>query len=100
MKIFVEEELLNYYQQDKVDEDVFETIIKYRSDLPPIRFDCGLNDPLIEYNRKLHRQLNQNGIEHIYEEYEGAHEWPYWEKYIAESLLFFAKQLAKPGISK
>lgn len=40
MKLFVEEDLGNYQQQNKMDEDVFETIRKYRGQLPPLRFDC------------------------------------------------------------
>jgi enterochelin esterase-like enzyme len=93
MRLFVEEDLANYYQDNKVDEDVFETIKKYGNNLPPIRFDCGSSDQLIEYNRMLHRQMNEHGIDHIYKEYPGAHEWSYWEKHIGESLRFFANSL-------
>jgi len=90
MALFVEEDLALYFQDNKVDEDVFETIKKYRNKLPPMRFDCGASDPLIEYNRTLHSQMNAHGIAHTYTEYPGAHEWSYWEKYIGESLRFFA----------
>jgi putative tributyrin esterase len=93
MKLFVEEDLETYRQQDPVDEDVLFTIQQYRDHLPPIRFDCGTGDQLITYNRELHRQLQQQDIAHVYEEYAGAHEWAYWEKYIGESLRFFARQL-------
>ncbi len=90
MALFVEEDLRNYHQPASVDEDVLETIIKYRNSLPPLRFDCGSADQLIEYNRKLHRELTWNGIPHTYKEYPGAHEWSYWEEHIGESLTFFA----------
>jgi putative tributyrin esterase len=60
---------------------------------PPIRFDCGSNDQLIGYNRALHLQMQEEGIEHIYQEYAGAHEWSYWAEHIGETLHFFAKQL-------
>jgi putative tributyrin esterase len=93
MNLFVEEDLANYNRENEVDEDVFKTIQQYRDHLPPIRFDCGTNDQLIEYNRKLHQQMEQQGIVHFYEEYPGGHEWAYWEKHIRQSLLFFAKQL-------
>jgi putative tributyrin esterase len=89
MKLFVEEDLNNYRQQNKVDEDVFSTFMEYRSQLPPVRFDCGENDLLIEYNRKLHQQMKAAGIDHIYKEFPGGHEWPYWEKHVVESLHFF-----------
>lgn len=93
MVLFVEEDLRRYYQENKTDEDVLETILKYRDHLPPLRFDCGSEDKLIEHNRKLHDHLNAHGIEHIYQEYPGVHEWSYWEKHIGESLRFFAAQL-------
>ncbi|MBS1573791.1 MAG: prolyl oligopeptidase family serine peptidase [Bacteroidetes bacterium] len=93
MKLFVEEDLENYRQQNKTDEDVFETIQKYREQLAPFRFDCGTDDLLIEHNRKLHQMLTSAGIEHSYEENPGSHEWPYWEKHIGDSLRFFGKLL-------
>jgi putative tributyrin esterase len=93
MKLFVEEDIGKYQQADKVDEDVFETIIRYSHHLPPIYFDCGDKDPLISYNRDLHTQLERRKIKHIFKEYPGCHEWPYWEKHIRESLLFFASHL-------
>jgi S-formylglutathione hydrolase FrmB len=93
MKLFVEEDLSEYSQINKTNEDVFETIKKYRSDLPPIRFDCGKSDKLIEYNRQLHRSLAEAHIDHSYEEFPGSHEWIYWETYIGRSLDFFATRL-------
>ena len=93
MKLFVEEEIENYHQHVKADEDVFETFQQNRDTLPPIRFDCGINDPLIEYNRELHQKMLQKGIPHTYQENAGAHEWSYWETHIKESLCFFANQL-------
>jgi enterochelin esterase-like enzyme len=60
-----------------------------KKQLPPFRFDCGMEDLLIEQNRILHRTLIENYIPHIYEENEGKHEWDYWAKNIEQSLLFF-----------
>jgi putative tributyrin esterase len=93
MKLFVEEELYHYYQQDKSEEDVFETCKKYVGKIPPIRFDCGKDDLLIDYNRQLHIQMQEYEIPHIYEEYKGGHEWNYWTKHIGRSLKFFAALL-------
>ena len=61
----------------------------HRAKLPPVRFDCGKEDLLIEPNRKLHTQLTEAGIAHTYEEFDGIHEWKYWEDHLADSLLFF-----------
>lgn len=94
MALFVEEDVACYRQQNKPDEDVFETINLYRSSLPPLRFDCGADDQLIAHNRFLHTQLLEHGIKHVYEEYPGGHEWSYWEKQVGQSLRFFGDQLA------
>jgi putative tributyrin esterase len=93
MKLFVEEDLSHLRQLDEVDHDVFKTFQRFRGHLPPIRFDCGSNDQLIEYNRTLHRQLLEEGIDHIYQEHAGAHEWSYWAGHIVETLGFFGKQV-------
>jgi putative tributyrin esterase len=93
MKLFVEESLKSYVPLDIVDEDLLATFKKYREHLPPIRFDCGTNDLLINYNRDLHQKMEKEGIPHIYEEYSGGHEWPYWSEHIIDSLNFFAAQL-------
>jgi putative tributyrin esterase len=93
IKFFVEESLKYYAQDDITDEDVFETFLRHRRNLPPIRFDCGVSDLLINYNRSLHKKMEKEGIPHIYEEYPGGHEWSYWTKHITTSLKFFADNL-------
>ncbi|MGM8362026.1 alpha/beta hydrolase [Flavobacterium sp. ARAG 55.4] len=89
MHLFVEEDESNYNQADSINEDVFGLQLKNRDKLPPFRFDCGKDDLLIDYNRRLHQALEANTIPHTYQEFEGAHEWPYWQEHIKDSLLFF-----------
>ena len=89
---FVEERLEEYRCPDE-DRSVFATMLRNRNRLPPIRFDCGTEDPLLEANRELTGQLKTAGIPHEYVEYPGSHEWPYWEKHLEDMLLFFAKTL-------
>ena len=69
-------------------------LLKNRNILPPFRFDCGTDDELITSNRKLHETLKIENIPHVYEEFPGGHEWPYWEAGLVRSLLFFEKILA------
>ena len=96
MKLFVEEDLSEYNQNEKENESVYATILKHQHQkLPPFRFDCGKDDELIEGNRKLHQQLKDLKIEHIYKENQGKHEWMYWETHINETLLFFDAILTK-----
>jgi len=93
MKLFAEEPLEVYAQDDIADEDVFATFTRYRQHLPPVRFDCGTEDLLIDYNRTLHQQMKEAGITHVYDEYSGGHEWTYWSKHVLTSLRFFAEHL-------
>jgi putative tributyrin esterase len=93
IKYFTNESLKYYAQDSSVDEDVFETFLKYNDHLPPVYFDCGTNDLLLKYNRTLHKKMEANGIPHIYKENPGGHEWPYWAKHIIDSLKFFADKL-------
>lgn len=69
------------------------SILVHRKDLPPMRFDCGLDDSLLDANRELHTVLEKEGIEHIYEEFPGGHEWLYWEAHLVDTLRFFAENL-------
>jgi putative tributyrin esterase len=91
-KLFVEEPL-ELYGCSTDDQSVLDTLVRNRDHLPPLRFDCGSEDPLIEYNRELSRELKSGGIPHIYEEFPGGHSWPYWETHLEDMLRFFAKQL-------
>lgn len=93
LELFVEEDISCYKQADHTDEDVFETILRHKNNLSPLRFDCGTSDILISHNRVLHNLLEKNNIPHRYEEFPGFHEWPYWSKYISETLIFFANLL-------
>ncbi|CAL1518502.1 alpha/beta hydrolase-fold protein [Chitinophaga sp. MM2321] len=93
MKLFVEEDLQGYTQNDPTSENVLDTMLKYKDRLPPFRFDCGNTDLLIADNRLLHQQLQENNIPHLYEEFEGGHEWPYWEKHVIRTLQFFDAQM-------
>ncbi|MFT3948229.1 MAG: alpha/beta hydrolase-fold protein [Agriterribacter sp.] len=89
MPLFMEESLEGYSQPVKTDESVVDTLLKYRAQLPPFRFDCGSSDLLIHENRILHQQIEAHNIPHIYEEFEGGHEWVYWEKHVEDTLRFF-----------
>lgn len=93
MKLFIEEDLALMKQQQAEDESVLETILRHQKILPKLRFDCGLSDPLLLENRKLHQQLDQHSIPHIYIESPGDHDWIYWEDHIMDTLLFFSETI-------
>jgi putative tributyrin esterase len=60
-----------------------------REKLPPLRFDCGTRDSLLEGNRRFHHELLHRSIPHEYAEFDGEHDWRYWRTHFASSLLFF-----------
>lgn len=88
----VEERLASYTALEE-DYSVLDALLRNRDQLPPIRFDCGRADWLLEPNRDLHRALEEAGVPHVYEEFEGGHEWSYWETHLEDTLRFFAKVL-------
>lgn len=89
---FVEERPGSFTVLDE-DRDVFQTLYRNRGQLPPIRFDCGTSDPLLDSNRLLHQALQEAGICHCYEEFPGGHEWTYWETHLEDTLRFFARAI-------
>ena len=77
--------------------DLLRWFVAHRSVLPPTRLDCGTGDPLLEANRRFHRELQLQHIDHLYAEFSGAHDWEYWSAHIADSLLFFEQILLATG---
>lgn len=88
MTNFVEEPLEEYAIQT-TNITVIDILQQNKKNLPAIRFDCGIQDNLLEANRTLHREMSAMNINHIYEEFEGGHEWPYWQKHLEQTLKFF-----------
>ncbi|GGZ68030.1 alpha/beta hydrolase [Algibacter mikhailovii] len=89
MHLFVEEKESDYFKNMEVENDLFELMKRNKEMLPSIRFDCGKADLLIEYNRILHDNLINLGVKHSYQEFEGKHEWSYWQEHIKDTLIFF-----------
>ena len=71
------------------DTSVLGALSSASAPLPPLRFDRGHDDPWVEDNRALHRDLDAAGIAHDYEEGDGGHDWAYWARTVERSLRFF-----------
>ena len=82
-----------YGNVDGDELSVLSAIIHNRDKVGPFRFDCGTDDLLIDSNRELARSLDMEGIQFLYEENPGGHEWSYWGKHVLESYRFFAGYL-------
>ncbi|MBK1875271.1 alpha/beta hydrolase [Pelagicoccus mobilis] len=92
-KHFVEEPLEAYGQSPNTDISIQNSILENKATLRPFRFDCGVDDELIEYNRTLAAALKAENIDFSYEEFPGGHEWPYWEEHVRKTYAFFASVL-------
>ncbi|MDO1527708.1 alpha/beta hydrolase-fold protein [Fulvimonas sp. R45] len=79
------------------DLDVLAALAGAAGTLPPLRIDCGLDDPYLEANRALHRALQRAGIAHHYAESEGGHDWAYWSATLEGTLRFFGDVLHATG---
>jgi enterochelin esterase-like enzyme len=88
-EIFSRQPMSTYQLANEEDKSVLHWILKHRDQLPPLRFDCGSTDLLIEYNRELHQALLEHDVDHHYEEFEGGHSWAYWSEHLVDSLRFF-----------
>jgi putative tributyrin esterase len=60
---------------------------------PALRVDCGKKDFLLEQNREFHTHLKAIGYPHEYAEFDGEHNWAYWDAHIQEALAFHRKVL-------
>jgi S-formylglutathione hydrolase FrmB len=93
MENFVEEHPATFTVLEE-DRCVLDQMLRSRDRLPPVRFDCGREDVLLEGNRRLHEALVAAGVPHVYEEFSGGYTWPYWTEHLEDSLLFFERCLA------
>ncbi|MDP4284412.1 MAG: alpha/beta hydrolase family protein [Bacteroidota bacterium] len=80
------------------DYSVVNLMKKIPAQIPAIIFDCGINDPFIENNRKLHGELLKLKIPHDYTERNGTHNWDYWSNAVCYQLLFFHKYFIEQTI--
>ena len=57
-----------------------------------VRFglDCGVDDPLIDENRRMRARLTGLGVAHGYAEHAGGHTWDYWAAHLEDHLRFHA----------
>ena len=93
MPLLMEKDILRQLTPPYDRFDLFPTLMNHKDQLPPLRFDCGTEDIMLNENRHLSRQLTEAQIPHQYEEFPGEHNWAYWEANLERSLLFFDELL-------
>lgn len=57
-----------------------------KKDIPQIYMAIGVDDDLLDVNRKYHEFLQEQGVEVTYIEAPGAHEWDFWDSQIKKVL--------------
>lgn len=60
---------------------------------PVVSFDCGTEDALLNENRWFHEELDRIGLKHHYAEFDGGHDWDYWDLHVRDALAQHAKVL-------
>ena len=88
MKQFVEEDWSAWIANNPI-HSIIELVKASTGVLPPLRFDCGTSDPLLDGNRQLSSFLKSSNSDFVYEEFAGGHEWPYWETHVRQTYQFF-----------
>ncbi|MGD0733427.1 MAG: alpha/beta hydrolase-fold protein [Terracidiphilus sp.] len=87
----VQQPLSEFQASGKRDTDILNWMRRHRAQLPPIRFDCGTEDALLDSNRVLHKALAKDWIPHSYEEHPGGHDWVYWRQHVHATLRFVSR---------
>lgn len=91
LQTFINHSVAQYQTSFERESELVYWLQKNKTQLPPLRFDCGRDDPLINSNRTLAKSLKDLGINCDYEEFDGGHEWSYWHTHVAQTLRFFEK---------
>lgn len=66
-------------------------LLTVQDDLPELFIRCGTEDSLIDGNRRIVSQLENNGIDFLYHEQPGGHTWSLWDKDIEAYLDWLRK---------
>ncbi|MHA7966501.1 alpha/beta hydrolase [Paenibacillus sp. CAU 1782] len=67
---------------DRDPEELVRGLRASGSEIPRIYMACGTEDFLLEYNRRFHQFLTNEGVSHTYIETPGAHTWDFWNEHI------------------
>lgn len=86
---FVSQREKRFFREAFGPEELITYLRSSKKRLPPFRMDCGRQDTLFRSNAKLHQQLVEDGIPHIFEALSGDHSNTYWNKNISRTLIFF-----------
>ena len=75
------------------ENDLFALIdraVENHIDLPNLFLTCGQQDPALPYTRSMRDYLTSKNIPVRYAEYDGKHDWAFWNQVILEALSWFS----------
>lgn len=77
-----------YWAGNPDDLDCYTLIDKLNPQIMPrLSFDCGIDDHLLDDNRRYHKFLEARNIPHTYHEHAvGGHNWDYWDAHTPAAL--------------
>ncbi|MBO4864765.1 MAG: esterase [Eubacterium sp.] len=67
-------------ESDNNPETLLKKLKESGKPIPEIIMSVGTEDILLEKNRDMHKFLESEGVEHVYEEAEGNHDMTFWNK--------------------
>lgn len=81
--------------QPKAQDDLFalaeKTALLPARERPRMYLCVGTRDPLYRQNQQLRQHLERLELPHTYEEWDGIHDWSFWEVAIQRAIRFFLK---------
>jgi S-formylglutathione hydrolase FrmB len=86
-RAFLDENATQITEEQRQDADVFAhaTAAATATNRPHLRFDCGLDDPLLARNRAFHQHLLALGYPHDYAEFPGGHTAEYFDERVRDA---------------
>lgn len=76
------------------ENDLFNSIQKLKEEneeIPRIYISCGTEDDMYNQSQDFKNHLDQLEIPYTYEEWEGKHDWIFWDESIKRALVWFLK---------
>lgn len=81
--------------QLKPENDLFylaEKIKKEGKPIPRMYISCGIQDDMYPQSREFVKHMDKIGISYTYEEWDGIHDWEFWDESIKRALPWFLKK--------